>query len=201
MLSLRHRLGQKRQSAGIIEDRDKRRGERRFELNQISSRTGRGGGQSSGGGSQKHTIVVDPIRGGDATVQTQHRHRLNVHSDHSGVDDFGRTPRHMSDYDASLSSSDDGSAVADDSDELDSQSSAFLEKEMPRFPHQAPACFCNGGSFCKKHQSKAISAVGLLNLLQKQFKEVRKDEDMHNTELSRIDKGVKEVFVSRQDVS
>ena len=80
-----------------------------------------------------------------------------------------QSPREYADSDEPISSSEADSAVAEEEDDMDSQSSDFLEREMPRFQYQPPACFCNGGAFCQKHQGQEIAATGLIKLLRKQF--------------------------------
>lgn len=81
--------------------------------------------------------------------------------------------------------------------EMNSNSSEFLNYEMPAFEYQTPACFCNKKGLCQKHQVKPLSTTGLLRLLKKQFEGVRKDEKFQNEEILNISKVAKEIIVSR----
>lgn len=121
------------------------------------------------------------------------REKLNIGSD---VDEVTRSPGANTDTEEQASFS--GSS---DEEDLDSQSSDFLAKEMPRFQYQPPACFCNGGAYCQKHQGKEVSAPALVRLLKRQFRQMKKDEDYQNKEMTKISTIANEVFVSRRDVS
>ena len=76
--------------------------------------------------SRKHAIVVDAIRGHHAASPAP-RETLNIASDGEEVT---RSPRENSESEEPISSDD---SAEEEEDDLDSQSSEFLAKEVPRF--------------------------------------------------------------------
>lgn len=87
----------------------------------------------------------------------------------------------------------------DDIKSMDSNDSQFLFKVIPPIEKQYPACFCEQGNHCPKHQGKDPQTVDIIKLLEKQFKEVENDENEQENEIMNMDEEIKEIFVSRQD--
>jgi len=50
---------------------------------------------------------------------------------------------------------------------MDSNDSQFLFKVIPPIEAQHPACFCQLGAHCDKHQGKEPNAVEIIKLLEK----------------------------------
>jgi hypothetical protein len=88
-----------------------------------------------------------------------------------------------------------------DAEEWNSSNESFFFKEIPAIKKEYPACFCNAGALCEKHQGEDPTILNTIKLLQRQFTEVTKDETEQESHLKYMEEEIQEIFVSRQDVS
>lgn len=82
--------------------------------------------------------------------------------------------------------------------EIDSNAPDFLEMKLPVPKVSNPACFCEGGNYCKKHQSKAPDTNEMFKLIQSQIQDVVNNQLANEDILSQMGAGISEMFITRK---